>query len=154
MVSSSLPVCAQGYHQSYGDSRVVRQNQTGLYNPSGSYLGAGTLSRSATGQAAGSRAGNLPSTTWSASIRAPGDGLYNGADGTMRQENGSVIYADQVMARNARIRQIQEQRMMQQRMQEARYNQPQGNYYVPGSNGSASSYSNSGGVSSYGSYRR
>lgn len=150
---SGLPVSAQGYHQSYGDSRVVQQNQTGLYNPSGTYLGAGTLSRSATGQAAGSRAGGLPSTVWGASIRAPGDGLYNGADGTMRQENGSVIYVDQVIAKNNAIRRQQEAKLMRQRMQSGYYNrQPQGTLYIPGSNGGAATYG-SGGAAGYSSYK-
>lgn len=152
ILSGGLPVCAQGYHQSYGDSRVVNQSQTGLYTPSGSYLGAGTLSKSATGQAAGSRAGGLPSTVWGASIRAPGDGLYNGADGTMRQENGSVIYVDQYMARQNQMRRMQEQRMMRQRQQQNQYNAPQGNFYVPGSNGGAAGYG-SGGAAGYGNYR-
>ena len=152
ILSGSLPVNAQGYHQSYGDSRVVNQSQTGLYTPSSSYLGAGTLSKSATGQNAGIRAGGLPTTVWGGSIRAPGDGLYNGSDGTMRQENGAVIYADQYMARQNQIRRMAEQRMFRQRQQQQQYNAPQGNFYVPGSNGGAAGYG-SGGTAGYGSYK-
>ncbi|MBY0359081.1 MAG: hypothetical protein K2W82_13850 [Candidatus Obscuribacterales bacterium] len=131
----ALPALAQSYHYSYGDSRVVNQNQTGLYTPSSTYIGGGTLSQSAQGKNAGT--GNaLPGVTMGGYIRTPGDTIYNGqGDGCVRMPNGSVIYKDDY------------QRVQMQQMMRYRRNQPrtqpvqQGSFYVPGSNGSASSYS-------------
>lgn len=146
---------AQNYHKNYGNSRVVNQHQTGLHYSDSSYISCGALSRSAQGKEAGMTNNGLPSTTWGGYIRSPGDGIYNGMDGTMRMENGSVVYADEVN----RARFMQQQKQMQQQMryrqrlmQQNMYSQPQGNFYMPGSNGGAASYST--GVAGYGSYGR
>ncbi len=72
---------AQNYTYSWGTSRVVNKSQDGLSNPSGTYIGTGTLSRSAQGQQAGvtgndaSNSG-LPRVNMGAHIRTPGDNLY------------------------------------------------------------------------------
>lgn len=148
----TLPANAQ-YHQNYGGGRVVQQNQTGLYHNDPSYINCGTLSRSAQGKQAGMTNGGLPNTSWGGYIRNPGDDIYTGANGAMRQDNGSMVYADEVMRANM-VRQYksQQQRMRyQQQQQMMMYNRPQGNVYVPGSNGSAANYGS--GVSGYGNYK-
>ena len=137
MLAQAAPALAQ-YHYSYGDSRVVNQNQTGLYTPSGTYIGAGTMSKSAQGKGAGI-GGALPAVNMGAHVRTPGDNMYNG-DGTDRQGNGAFIYKDQeaAMAMEAR-RRAQRQQMMMMRQQQ-QHMPPSGNVYVPGSNGAAATY--------------
>lgn len=73
------PVQAQSYHYSWGNSRVVMQNQTGLYSPSSTYIGGGTISRSAQGLPAGvssSGLNGLPQTHFGANVGTPGDNQY------------------------------------------------------------------------------
>lgn len=149
-LAGTLPANAQ-YHQNYGGSRVVQQNQTGLYHNDPSYISAGTLSRSAQGKQAGMSTSGLPSTSWGGYIRNPGDDIYTGANGAMRQDNGSMVYADEVMRANM-MRQYKSQQQRMRYQQQMMYQQrvPQGNFYVPGSNGSAANYGS--GVSGYGSY--
>lgn len=72
---------AQNYTYSWGTSRVVQKSQDGLSNPSGTYIGSGTLSKSAQGQSAGI-SGNesnngLPRVNMGAHVRTPGDNLYS-----------------------------------------------------------------------------
>lgn len=77
-----LPAGAQSYHYSWGNSRVVNQNQTGLYMPSSTYIGSGTLSRSAQNLPAGVSSGGmsgLPQTSFSPSVSTPGDNQYTDA---------------------------------------------------------------------------
>lgn len=147
-MATSIPAYAQ-YHYSYGTSRVTNQNQTGLFTPSATYIGAGTMSQSAQGKAAGV-GGLLPSVNMGAHVRTPGDNMYNG-DGSDRMNNGALIYQDQmqaIMARKAAIirrRQMREQRARQMQMRQ----QQQGNVYIPGSNGASASYANSSGQMQY-----
>ncbi|MBX9689600.1 MAG: hypothetical protein K2X27_23015 [Candidatus Obscuribacterales bacterium] len=150
---AGLPVEAQNYHQSYGNGRVVQQNQTGLFHSDPSYISAGTMSRSAQGKAAGMTNGGLPTTSWGGYIRNPGDDIYTGNNGAMRQQNGSMVYGDEI-ARANMAAEMKRQRMMMQYQQQQRqnyYGRQQGNFYVPGSNGGAANYGS--GVSGYGSYR-
>ncbi len=149
----SSPAYAQNYHQNYGNGRVVQQNQTGLFHSDASYISSGSLSRSAQGKAAGMTNNGLPSTSWGGYIRNPGDDIYTGNNGAMRMGNGSMVYGDEIMRANmvaAAKRQRQEARFRQQQMMNMRQQQ-QGNFYVPGSNGGASSYGS--GAAGYGSYR-
>ncbi len=71
---------AQNYTYSWGTSRVVNKSQDGLANPSGTYIGSGTLSKSAQGQSAGVTGNEtntgLPKVNLGAHIRTPGDNLY------------------------------------------------------------------------------
>lgn len=139
LLTQSAPALAQ-YHYNYGDSRVVNQNQTGLYTPSATYIGAGTMSRSAQGKGAGI-GGALPAVNMGAHVRTPGDNMYNG-DGSDRQGNGAFIYKDQEerMAAETRMK-AQRQQMIFMRQQQARMQQQAtGNVYMPGSNGAAASY--------------
>jgi hypothetical protein len=79
---AGLPTSAQSYHYSYGSSRVVNQNQTGLYMPSSTYIGSGTMSRSAQGLKAGVSSGGLqglPQTNFGATVTTPGDNQYTDA---------------------------------------------------------------------------
>lgn len=138
VASQTGPAFAQ-YHQNYGNSRVTRQNQTGLFTPSGTYIGAGTMSQSAQGKSAGVGSG-LPSVTMGGTIRTPGDNLYNG-NGTMRQENGAVIYTDQWVRHQQQ--QLYKQQMQMMKQQQKQQMQQSGHFYVPGSNGAASSYGGS-----------
>jgi hypothetical protein len=66
------------YHYSYGNSRVVQQDQTGLSRPSDTYIGTGTLSKSAQGAVLQGPQVNpgLPRVNHGAYIGTPGDNLY------------------------------------------------------------------------------
>jgi hypothetical protein len=139
LVAQASPALAQ-YHYSYGNARVTNQSQTGLYTPSSTYIGAGTMSQSAQGKAAGV-GGNLPAVNMGAHVRTPGDNMYDG-QGTDRMYNGALIYDDQKRAILARKQAILRQRAMQARMQN-RQSQQQGYFYMPGSNGAGASYANS-----------
>lgn len=160
ILGQCLPAGAQNYNYSYGDSRVVNQNQTGLYTPSATYIGAGTLSRSAQGKNAGVGA-SLPAVNLGSHVRTAGDNLYNN-DGTERETNGALIYKDQE-ARRAAILAARARRQQQILMLQQQKNYPggqqQGHFYVPGTNGAAASYANQpqtqviyrpGGAASYG----
>lgn len=137
LASQAVPAFAQ-YHYSYGNGRVVNQNQTGLYTPSSTYIGAGTISQSAQGKSAG-MGGNLPSVNLGAHVRTPGDNMYNG-DGSERMYNGALIYQDQKQAILARKSAILRQRAMAARKQQQQVQQ--GYFYIPGSNGASASYGN------------
>jgi hypothetical protein len=136
---SALPAGAQAYNREYGGARVVQQNMTGLYNPSSTYIGAGTLSRSAQGKASGV-GGLLPSVNMGSTVRTPGDNMYNN-DGTDRQANGAFIYQDteRAMAAQARYKAMSRQRAADAR---ARFQAqaPKGNVYIPGSNNGTATY--------------
>jgi hypothetical protein len=150
----NVPAQAQ-YHKNYGGSRVTNQNQTGLYHNDPSYISAGTMSRSAQGKNAGVTNAGLPSTSWGGYIRNPGDDIYTGNNGAMRKDNGSMVYGDEIANANrqkAFMAQQRQQQMMMMQMQQRQQVQ-QGNYYVPGSNGSAANYG-SNGVAVYGSYKK
>ncbi|SRR5579875_675496 len=77
------PALAQGYSYSYGNSRVINQSQTGLYSPSSTYIGSGTLSRSAQGMQAGMStipaSNGLPPVHMGGTIGTPGDNQYSQA---------------------------------------------------------------------------
>ncbi len=143
LVGQCMPAFAQ-YHYSHGDSRVVNQNQTGLYHPSATYIGNGTMSQSAQGKGAGV-GGALPAVNMGSHVRTPGDNIYNN-DGSDRMGNGALVYKDQEeamsQAQRMKYRRMMARQMAQQRMYQQ---QQQGTYYVPGSNGAGASYSNAGG---------
>lgn len=78
-LASSLPSSAQGsYSYSYGDSRIVNSNQSGLVHPSGSYIGPGTMSQSAKGYYGTGIQTNpgLPRVNMGANVATPGDNMY------------------------------------------------------------------------------
>jgi hypothetical protein len=139
VLGQSLPAFAQ-YHYSYGNSRVTNQNQTGLYHPSATYIGCGTMSQSAQGKSAGV-GGALPSVNMGSHVRTPGDNMYNN-DGTDRMYNGALVYRDQEEAMYRKAAQKQRAAIMRQRWLEtaSQQQQQQGYVYVPGSNGAASTY--------------
>jgi hypothetical protein len=73
------PALAQGsYSYSWGDSRVVNSNQSGLVHPSGSYIGPGTMSQSAKGYYGTGIQTNpgLPRVNMGANVATPGDNMY------------------------------------------------------------------------------
>lgn len=160
---SAAPAYAELYHSNYGNGRVTYQNQIGLYHNDASYVSAGTLGQSARDGGmhnAGINTGSLPTTHWGGYIRNPGDDIYNGNNGAMRQDNGSMVYGDEVAYANFQKRmRAQEQRMqammMRMRMRQseggADFFQERGNYYVPGSNGAAANYGS--GASRYPAYK-
>ena len=84
LVFSALLACptaiAQGvnYNYRYGDSRIVIQSETGLSHPSSTYIGSGTLSKSAQGLPEGGAKANpgLPVVNHGSFIGTPGDNLY------------------------------------------------------------------------------
>jgi hypothetical protein len=139
LVGLSLPVNAQEYHRDFGGARVVQQNMTGLYNPSATYIGAGTLSRSAQGKGSGI-GGSLPAVNMGSTVRTPGDNLYNN-DGTDRQGNGALIYQDTERAMAAQTRyKMSVARARAQAKAKAQAQGPKGNLYIPGSNNGTSTY--------------
>lgn len=88
------PVLAQGsynYHFNSGGARVVNQNNVGLVDPSGTYIGGGTLSQTARGLQVGGAQANplLPKVPWGANIQTPGDNFY-GAN-RVEKKSGSGI---------------------------------------------------------------
>lgn len=66
------------FHYSNGSARVCNQNQIGLMDPSGTYIGSGTLSKTAQGLQVGGAQANplLPKVPWGANIQTPGDNFY------------------------------------------------------------------------------
>jgi len=66
------------FHYSNGSARVCNQNQIGLNDPSGTYIGSGTLSKTAQGLQVGGAQANplLPKVPWGANIQTPGDNFY------------------------------------------------------------------------------
>ncbi len=77
--SFAPPALSQNYHANYGGSRVINQNQTGLSNPSGTYIGPGTMSQTARGLPPGGSGAmsnpGLPRVNMGANIRTPGDNM-------------------------------------------------------------------------------
>ena len=67
-----------GYSYSWGDSRVINSNQSGLVHPSGSYIGSGTMSQSAKGfYGLGAQTNPaLPRVNMGANVATPGDNMY------------------------------------------------------------------------------
>ncbi len=137
-----LPASAQ-HHYEYGGSRVVRQSQNGLANPSSTYIGSGTLSKTAQGIEPNNNP-NLPSVNYGGAIKTPGDNIY---------------------------RPKEPQQQYQRRYPQRRYyNMPpqqQPNYYTPGqnqqtyneykpdrSNFGYNQPGSGGGLSTYGSYNQ
>ncbi len=137
---TSLPAFADGYQYSYGDNRVTNQSQIGMPGPSSSYISAGTLSKSAGGGAAGVRSGNqLPPTQWSKTVRSPGDDLYNGNNGAMRDANGGLIYRDQYLSKQLELERRRHNAELS-RLKRSQAQQAGVVLYKPGSNASHSSY--------------
>lgn len=137
---TSVPAFADGYQYSYGDNRVTKQGQIGMPGPSSSYISPGTLSKSAGGGPAGVRSGNqLPPTQWSTSVRSPGDDLYNGNNGAMRDANGGLIYRDQYLLKQLELERRRHNAELS-RLKRSQPQQPGAILYKPGSNGSHSSY--------------
>lgn len=72
--------CLAQHDSANSDTRIIKQSQNGLPPPSSSYIGAGTMSKSAQGLPPGSSnsLGNplLPRVNMGANIRTPGDNLY------------------------------------------------------------------------------
>lgn len=93
---SSLPAMGQGtnYNYNYGTSRVVNQNQTGLYHADSTYIGPGTMSQTARGLPPGGSSSMsnpmLPRVNMGANIRTPGDAMYQG--GTIKYQQAPVTY--------------------------------------------------------------
>jgi hypothetical protein len=77
-LSSFESALGQDYNYRYGGSRVINQSQLGLPNPSSSYIGSGTLSKSAQGTVeTGAQANpNLPKVNAGGFIGTPGDNMY------------------------------------------------------------------------------
>jgi len=80
LAANSKALAQYGYNCNSGSSRVVQQDDVGLSRPSGSYIGAGTLSKSAQGvQEQGPQANpGLPRVNRGAYtyIGTPGDNMY------------------------------------------------------------------------------
>jgi len=66
------------YNYRYGDQRVIIQSETGLVHPSSTYIGPGTLSKSAQGASEVGAQVNpgLPKVNHGGFIGTPGDNMY------------------------------------------------------------------------------
>ncbi len=71
--------CTFGQSYNYGGGRVVNQGQIGLPQPSSSYIGSGTLSKSAQGAVETGAQANpaLPKVNSGGFIGTPGDNMYS-----------------------------------------------------------------------------
>lgn len=116
----AIPALAQ-YNYSYGSGRVVNQTTNGMPGPSSTYIGAGTMSRSAQGLPAQPMTGSpgLPSCNMGANVRTPGDNIYQ-PKAIPKVNNVPYFRQPQVMT--------QQQYAQQQGM----------HFYVPGQNSSRS----------------
>jgi hypothetical protein len=116
------------YHYSYGNSRVVQQDETGLAHPSGSYITSGTLSKSAQGAIqTGSQVNpNLPRVNQGSYCGTPGDNMYG----------AHPIYspAEEEQARVRSVRAQQRRVLNLRRQQQAQPEQQKGYFYEPGEN--------------------
>jgi hypothetical protein len=131
LLSSSLAtgsgVFAQyEYHYSYGNSRVVQQDQTGLNRPSDTYIGSGTLSKSAQGaQQVGPQVNpGLPRVNHGAYIGTPGDNLYGA--------HPILSPAEEQQERTQMMLQRQRRRVLTQPRPQSE--EPKGFLYQPGEN--------------------
>ena len=153
---------AQNYHYRSGGARVVQQGNLGMPGPSGTYIGPGTLSKTAQGLPVAGRANPLlPSVNMGANVRTPGDNMYTqpqpyqpgyqqavqprplavpglpaGRWGANIGSPGDQMRSDlhpYIPGQN----QVQHRRMIYQQQGQA---QPQGHVYVPGQNGSLATY--------------
>ncbi len=77
-VSEAQGGTSGGYSYSWGDSRIINGNQSGLTHPSGSYIGPGTMSQSAKGvYGLGAQTNpGLPRVNMGANVATPGDNMY------------------------------------------------------------------------------
>jgi hypothetical protein len=77
--TTALPALSQQYHYDYNGSRVVNQNQIGLYHPAITQIGGGTMSPSAQGIVQQSEQNNpgLPRVPWGSHVTTPGDVQYS-----------------------------------------------------------------------------
>ncbi len=105
-LSSHRSAFGQDYNYRYGGLRVINQSQIGLPNPSSSYIGSGTLSKSAQGAIeTGAQANpNLPKVNVGGFIGTPGDNLY-GNNPIRSREAKRVRAAQQQQTRIIYIRQ-------------------------------------------------
>jgi hypothetical protein len=105
-LSSYTSAFGQDYNYRYGGSRVINQSQIGLPNPSSTYIGSGTLSKSAQGAIeTGAQANpNLPKVNVGGFIGTPGDNLY-GNNPIRSQEAKRLRAAQQQRTRIIYIRQ-------------------------------------------------
>jgi hypothetical protein len=146
VAAAQAPALCQNYHANYGGSRVINQGQTGLANPSGTYIGPGTMSQSARGLPPGGSSGisnpGLPRVNMGANIRTPGDNMYTQKPATQRQANPGLPranYGANIGTPGDNMRSdlhyyVPGQNNVQQR---AHPNQPPGVMYKPGSRGAA-----------------
>lgn len=116
-LTTQHPAAAQSYHSSSGRARVINQSSNGLDQPSSSYIGSGTMSKSAQGYNSPSTVANpgLPGVNMGANIRTPGDNLYR-----PKQTNNNNYY--------------------QAPRRAPANNAPQQYYYQPGQNNQTSTY--------------
>ena len=126
----ALAQVSQPYHYNYGNERVVIQSQTGLYHPSSTYIGPGTMSKSAQGYQEGGKQANpgLPVVNHGSFIGTPGDNLYS--DNPIRSVEQKKAAPGQPM----RVIYVQAPRQQQQVRERPGYN------YVPGQNNGAAEY--------------
>lgn len=89
---AASPALSQGYHYSSGNARVVNQNQTGLYYSESTYIGPGTISKTAQGKSVSGAQANplLPKVPWGANIATPGDNFYT-KDKITPMQNGTPV---------------------------------------------------------------
>jgi hypothetical protein len=128
-LSGSAVLAQYEYHYSYGNSRVVQQDSIGLERPSGSYIGTGTLSKSAQGALQTGPLVNpgLPRVNAGSFVGTPGDNMYG----------AHPIYSPaEEQKQKVEVWQQQRQRRLQMIRQQPQpqNDQPKGFLYQPGEN--------------------
>jgi len=127
-LTSSSVLAQYEYHYSYGNSRVVQQDSIGLDRPSGSYIGTGTLSKSAQGALQTGPLVNpgLPRVNAGSYVGTPGDNMYG----------AHPIYspAEEQKAQMQILQQQRQRRQMLMKQTQNQPDQPKGFLYQPGEN--------------------
>lgn len=144
IAQACLPPAHAQYHYDSGGSRVVQMNQTGLARPSGTYIGAGTMSQSARGLPPGGPGAianpGLPAVNMGANIRTPGDNMYTQKPAQQRYNPGlpQAKYGANIGTPGDNMRSdMNYYQQGQQYRQAPQRQQPQGWYYKPGTGGVA-----------------
>jgi len=128
-LTSSAVFAQYEYHYSYGNSRVVQQDSIGLDRPSGTYIGTGTLSKSAQGvlQTGAQVNPGLPRVNSGSFVGTPGDNMYG----------AHPIYspAEEQKEKLQILQQQRQKRMLMMKQQvQTQQDQPKGILYEPGQN--------------------
>ncbi len=138
---------ANGYHYNYGTSRVINQGSVGYYQHGTTYIPTGSINNTAKGIVTGGIGQeanpSLPGVKWGRTVGTSGDNFYLGG-APDKYKTAVPTYAQTpqrtlIMGGN---KGGQQQQVIYQQPQQQQ--QQRGYLYVPGQNGGAASYANTG----------